>query len=230
MRSGLGVSISVLAAAAVGGAVCARAADHPSGHSPGAIAPAAAKALLVDGNARFRKLNMRGHHTHARLLDVSKVQQPFAVVLGCADSRVPPELVFDARLGDLFVVRIAGNIVDDAVLGSIEYAVEHLGARLVVVLGHERCGAVIAAIEAGGKHGKAPGHLPALLGPMGPAVKAATGRGPAAVDSVVRGNVVEMVRRLSHAAPVLDQAVRAGRIRCIGARYDLDTGAVEFLP
>jgi carbonic anhydrase len=230
MRRGLGVSITVLAAAAVGGAVCAWAADHPAGHGPASIAPAAARALLVEGNARFRKMSLRGHHTHARLLDVSKVQRPFAVVLGCADSRVPPELVFDARLGDLFVIRIAGNIVDDAVLGSIEYAVEHLGTRLVVVLGHERCGAVSAAIATAGKHGAAPGHLPALLEPMAPAVKSAGGHGTDAVDRVVRANVAEMVRRLRHAGPVLDKAVHAGRIQCIGARYDLDTGLVEFLP
>ncbi len=123
--------------------------------SPGAPADAAL-ARLMEGNRRYTRHKAKHpDESLSRRKDLEGTQHPFAVILGSADSRVPPELLFDQGLGDLFVIRVAGNIVDDAILGSIEYAVEHLGAKLILVLGHEKCGAVTAAIEGGA----AAGHL-----------------------------------------------------------------------
>ncbi|HEY7392870.1 MAG TPA: carbonic anhydrase [Bryobacteraceae bacterium] len=122
---------------------------------------------LLDGNQRYARHKERHpDQSAARQKELAGGQHPFAVILGCADSRVPPELLFDQGLGDLFVIRVAGNIVDDAVLGSIEYAVEHLGTKLILVLGHENCGAVSAAVEGG----EAAGHLRAVGTAIQPSV------------------------------------------------------------
>src|SRR5262249_23586927 len=141
------------------------AAGEPAG---GAAVAADPVERLADGNRRY--VGSKATHpdeTAERRAQVAKGQKPFAVVLGCAGSRGRPEVVFAQGLGDLFVVRVAGNVADDAVVGSIEYAVEHLGAGLIVVLGHERCGACQAALEGG----EAPGHLHAIVEPIEPAVK-----------------------------------------------------------
>jgi carbonic anhydrase len=142
---------------------------------PSKVGPDEALKRLLQGNARF----VSGHLTHAgpeQIAEargaVAKSQNPIAVIVGCSDSRVGPELVFDQGLGDLFVVRTAGEVVDSAALGSIEYAVEHLGSPLIVVLGHERCGAVAAAV-AGAKE---PGHIAAVLKAIEPAVKQTKGK------------------------------------------------------
>src|SRR4029077_17465300 len=122
------------------------------------------------GNLRFVTSPMsKEKPTAERRTATAQAQHPFAIILGCADSRVSPELVFDENLGDLFVIRTAGNLIDEHALGSIEYAVEHLGTRLIVVLGHERCGAVTAALESS----HAPGHINSLVRDIQPAVKAA---------------------------------------------------------
>src|SRR5947209_5314090 len=136
------------------------------GQKPATVLPAdQALARLIEGNARYsRHREQHPDETLARRKELQVGQHPFAVVLSCSDSRVPPELVFDQGLGDLFVVRVAGNIAADAVLGSVEYAVEHLGTKLIVVLAHEKCGAITAAVEGG----KAPGHLPALVAAIQP--------------------------------------------------------------
>lgn len=183
---------------------------------------------LVEGNRRF----VTGHLEHARQDkerrdELAKSQHPFAVIVGCSDSRVPPEVVFDQGLGDLFVVRVAGNVVDDASLGSIEYAVEHLGASLVIVLGHERCGAVQAALD-----GKAlPGHIGAIGAALSPAIaEAKAQRGGDPLDTAVRANVRRIVRQLTGAEPLLAHAAHEGELEIVGARYDLDTGEVEFFP
>ena len=140
-------------------------------HATGGPTPDQAMTMLTDGNARFvaGKLT-HPHETAERRTEVAKGQKPFAVILACADSRVGPEVIFDAGLGDLFVVRVAGNIADDTVLGSIEYAVEHLGSPLIVVCGHERCGAVQATVDTLKSNQPPPGHLGALIDPIKPAV------------------------------------------------------------
>jgi carbonic anhydrase len=152
-------------------------------------------------------------------------QRPFAIVLGCADSRTSPEVLFDQGLGDLFVVRVAGNILNDHVLGSIEYAVEHLGAQLIVVLGHQHCGAVQAAKETLDSKAEAPAHLNSLVTAIQPAVEATRG---ADLEATIKANIENVVQSLRSSEPVLKKEVKAGAITVLGAYYDLGTGAVAF--
>lgn len=195
-------------------------------HKGAPVIAGGALSELVSGNQRF----MTGRTLHARQsrerrMEVAKGQHPFAVIVGCADSRVPPELVFDQGLGDLFVVRVAGNVVDDGALASVEYAVEHLGASLIVVLGHERCGAVHAALSGG----ELAGHLGALAAAISPAVEAAKSRpSDDPLETAVGLNVERVVRQLAHSEPILAERVYAGELEVLGARYDLDSGEVEF--
>jgi len=194
--------------------------------------PVARRSLkrLVEGNKRFVAGKPRHPNQGPRRRgQVAQGQHPFAVILGCADSRVPPEVVFDQGLGDLFVIRVAGNIVDDAVLGSIEYAAEHLGTRLIIVLGHAKCGAVAAAVEAAAKGGSPPGHIGSLVKPILPAVDAAKGQPGDPLDNAVRANVGRMVRWLRSSEPVLAALVREGGVKVVGARYDLQSGAVQVI-
>jgi carbonic anhydrase len=166
--------------------------------------------------------------------DLSAGQQPFAAVLGCADSRVPVEAVFDQGAGQLFVVRVAGNVPALSPMGSLEFAVEELGVPLIVVLGHTRCGAVAATMGAAGADGPTPtpalaaitGRISAALagiGPTGPAP------GPAEIDRAVRLNVEASCRALMEESEVLGAKVRAGQLHIVGAVYHLHTGVVEFL-
>ena len=147
-------------------------------------------------------------------------------MLSCADSRLSPEIIFDQGLGDLFVVRNAGNVLDDHVIGSIEYAVEHLHASLIVVMGHSGCGAVTAA--AGG--GEAPGHLPAIVESLAPAVALARKKPGNAVENAVRINAKLGTAALAQSEPILRAAVTSGRVKVVAARYDLGTGQVEIFP
>lgn len=182
---------------------------------------------LKEGNIRYAACQLtHPHQKAARREEVARGQRPFAVVLACADSRVGPEVVFDQGLGDLFVVRVAGNIVDNAGLGSIEYAVEHLGVSLVVVLGHEKCGAVAAAVGAG----HAPGHVHTIVKALEPAVAASKSQGGDSVDNAVRSNVQLVTRQIAGAVPILSERAKSGKLKVLGARYDLDTGLVELVP
>lgn len=188
--------------------------------------PATGIAQLTAGNGRVTggKL-LHPRQNRARREEVAEGQSPFATVVACADSRVAPELVFDQGLGDLFVVRVAGNVVDSAALGSIEYAAEHLHVPLIVVLGHERCGAVEAALRGG----KAPGHIGALVEAIRPAIVASRREPGDALDNAVRAQIRSVVEQLERSTPVLSHLIGAGKLTVTGARYDLDTGAVEFL-
>ena len=182
--------------------------------------------LLVQGNERFASGHPRSRAGDvARRAELANSQSPFAVIVCCADSRVGPELVFDQGLGDLFVVRTAGEVLADPGLGSIEYAVEHLHSPLIVVVGHERCGAVSAAVSGG----EAAGHVEALVKAIQPAVQASKGQPGDAVDNAVRENVREVVQRLQTSAPILAESVHAGHLTIVGAYYDLDTGKIELL-
>lgn len=182
---------------------------------------------LIAGNARFVAGELQHDHLDAaRRAEIAQSQYPTAVIVGCADSRVPPELVFDQGLGDLFVVRVAGNVVEDSAIASVEYAVEHLGAKLVIVLGHERCGAVDAVLRGG----KLPGHLDSLSRAIGPVTSGARKQGGDVLDNAVRANVMRVVRELEQSEPILTRAVHVEELSIVGARYDLDTGAVEILP
>jgi len=182
---------------------------------------------LLDGNRRY--VDGKPSHpnqTLERRKHVAKGQHPFAVVLSCSDSRVPPEIIFDQGIGDLFVVRVAGNIVDDAGLGSIEYAVEHLHASLIVVLGHERCGAVEAAV----KGGEAPGRIKSLVEAIRPAVEKSKGEPGDLAENAMRANVRLVVDHLKASKPILEHLVHKGTLTVVGARYDLDDGQVTVIP
>ncbi|HNQ78475.1 MAG TPA: carbonic anhydrase [Acidobacteriota bacterium] len=160
-----------------------------------------------------------------RRAEIAKGQHPFAVVVGCSDSRVPPELLFDQGLGDLFVVRLAGNILSDEALGSIEYAVDHLNVRYLMVLGHQRCGAVEAAV----KGGHAEGQIGSLLRAVGPAVQKAGGMAGDRVENIVVANVGLIVDRLKTSPPILKDLVEKGELVIEGARYDLEEGTVKIV-
>jgi carbonic anhydrase len=180
---------------------------------------------LKDGNQRFVEGKAAHPHQQAdRRAEIAKSQHPFAIVVCCSDSRVPPEIVFDQGLGDVFVIRTAGNVVDDVGLGSVEYAVEHFGVPLVVVLGHDRCGAVRAAVAGG----EAPGHVEAIVSAIRPAVEKTKAEPGDPVANAVRANVNDMVQKLCTTAPILPDRVQAGTLTVVGARYDMDDGHVEF--
>jgi carbonic anhydrase len=186
------------------------------------VSPDDALAKLKEGNARFvtNKVST-GKATAAKRAETAQGQHPFAIVLGCADSRTSPEIVFDQNIGDLFVVRTAGNLVDDHALGSIEYAVEHLGARLIVVLGHERCGAVAAALASD----TAPGHVQSLVRDIQPAVQAIKSKQGDANDLAIAENARLMAEKIRSEAALGDLAKE---VRIIPAVYNLDTGKVEW--
>lgn len=181
---------------------------------------------LVEGNKRFVEMKLAHPDQDAGCrATLAKGQQPFAVVLGCSDSRVPPEVIFDQGLGGLFVVRVAGNVADDIGIASIEYAVEHLGSRLIVVLGHERCGALTAAV----KGGEFPGHLPVLMTALKSAVDKSRGAAGDAVDGAILENVALTVEQLRESKPILAEMVEKDEVKVVGGRYDLDTGVVELM-
>jgi len=183
---------------------------------------------LLDGNARF--VAGKAEHPNQsvqRRTEVAAGQKPFAVVIACADSRTSPELLFDQGLGDLFVVRLAGNIVDDAALGSVEFAVASLGARLIVVLGHEKCGAVKAAVGVAAGDAPPPGHIARIVESIRPAVAAAKGMKGDAVENAIDQNVRHVAGRVRTGSSVLAPFLKSGELAVFGARYDLDEGKVE---
>jgi carbonic anhydrase len=180
--------------------------------------------LLLAGNARFVEGHAAGHDLVARREQVAGEQHPFAVVLSCSDSRVPSELVFDQGLGDLFVCRVAGNVLNPIVLGSIEYAVSHFSPLLVVVMGHERCGAVTAALELAEAGGRVEGSIHTVLDALGPAI------GPGvSVDAAVRANAEATARAVVERSEIVRRAVESGKLRVIAAEYSLDSGKVALL-
>jgi carbonic anhydrase len=194
------------------------AADHPAS----SVGADAALAKLKEGNARFTTSKVsKGKPTAARRAEIAQAQHPFAIILGCADSRTSPEIIFDQNIGDLFVVRNAGNLVDEHALGSIEYAVEHVGVRLIVVLGHKRCGAVTAALASD----TAPGHVQSVVHDIQPAIKAAKGKQGNATDLAVAENARLMAAKIRSEANLGELAKE---VRVISAVYDLDTGKVEW--
>lgn len=203
------------------------------GHgAPGGQTAAEAIQALKDGNARF----VAGKPRHPdqglkRVKDLAHGQRPFAAILGCSDSRVPPELLFDQGFGDLFTVRVAGNVADPVNLGSVEYAAEHLGVPAVVVLGHHGCGAVKATAEAVAKGAKAEGNLGAIVAEIAPAVAEAKQGAPreGLDDDAVHANARRTAAALLERSPVLKELVEHGKLRVVTAVYDLATGTIEWL-
>jgi carbonic anhydrase len=181
--------------------------------------------LLKDGNNRY--MEDRVEHPHEgkqHRVEISIAQHPFAIILGCADSRVIPELIFDRGMGDLFVIRLAGNIADDAVIASIEYAIEHLGTQLIVVLGHENCGAVKAAVN----HETSAGKINSLMYYIEPALNCVFSSAENLLERVIRTHVRHMVDLISSAEPILSIECQKGNLTVLPAYYSLSTGKVDF--
>jgi len=192
------------------------------------MSPQAALKRLMDGNKRFMEGHATARSTPKRRTELEKGQTPFAVILSCADSRVPPEVVFDEGLGDLFVIRLAGNFLDDNGLASMEYAFLNLGTSLVFVLGHESCGAVKAALDVRQKNVTLPGHLPGLVASILPAVDTALATNPKdPLAAAVKANVALNMQRLTNASPVVAPMVAKGTVMVAGGVYSLDTGHVD---
>jgi carbonic anhydrase len=190
---------------------------------------------LREGNRRFVDARGRdGLASHARRAELVAGQEPFAIVLGCSDSRVPAELVFDQGLGDLFVIRVAGNIVAPSQVGSVEFAAERFGTRLVVVLGHSQCGAILATLEELRRPVGTPSrNLRSIIDRVRPAVESVLasdpGRDPdALLRRAVRANVRASASHLRHGSELIESFVHEHGLLVVGAEYSLETGAVEF--
>ena len=189
------------------------------------ITPNKALQELLDGNDRFVTSKRRnGNQTHSRLLEVAKSQKPFASILGCADSRVPSEIVFDQGLGDLFVCRIAGNIATTQQIGSLEFGSLVLGAKVIMVMGHERCGAVDAAI----KGAEVPGRIGSLLEAIKPSVESSKEQSGDKLENACKANILAQVEELKSSS-VLSELIKAEKLKIVGSYYDLDTGRISMV-
>lgn len=196
---------------------------HPE--SPQSLTPDAALQKLLEGNQRFVQHQPQyPDQSAARLQEVAQAQHPFATILSCADSRVAPEILFDQGIGDIFDVRIAGNIATPEARGSIEYAVSLLGSPLLMVLGHERCGAVTAAVE----NETLLGDISTFVKAIKPAVAKVKDKPGDAVDNAVVANVQYQIERLKR-SPLLSDRLNSGKLKIVGGRYDLDTGRVTII-
>ncbi len=208
-----------------------------SGGASGTTADEALQKLL-EGNKRYveSKMNACTETTVAAREKLANVQKPYAIILSCSDSRVPPEIIFDKSLGEIFVVRVAGNVPDPVVLGSVEYAAEHLGSPLVMVLGHERCGAVTAAVNA---KGKAEGNIGAIVKTIAPAVKKAKKEckdckacdlkdKSKLVECAIDENTKMVASSLTKQSSLLRHLVKEGKLKIVSAKYDLDDGKVTL--
>jgi carbonic anhydrase len=191
------------------------------------MTPDNALARLMEGNKRYQKGVAIRHDFLAEREALVGGQNPFAAILSCADSRIAPEYAFDSSRGDLFVVRVAGNFLNPDNLASFEFAVEVLKAPLLLVLGHESCGAVKATISSLQDKKTLPGHLPSLVSAIAPAVKAAAGRAGDALENATKENVRLAVETLKSATPLLSAAVADQRIKVVGGIYRLADGAVD---
>ena len=205
----------------------ASAAEVQTAASQAAMTPDQALSRLKEGNGRFVANQSKKRDLTAKVIATASGQYPFAAVLGCMDSRAPLEIVFDQGIGDLFGIRIAGNVVNEDELGSLEYAVKVVGVKLVVVLGHTSCGAVKGAIDDAKL-----GNLTQLLAKIRPAVTAAKcsdSKDAACVDKVAAENVRKSMREIRERSSDLAAAIDGGQIKVVGAMYDIATGKIAFL-
>jgi len=181
---------------------------------------------LMDGNKRFISDELtHPRHGGARKQELTGGQAPFAIVLSCSDSRVDPNIAFDQGLGDLFVIRVAGNVAKDKVLGSIEYAVEHLGTKLIFVLGHEKCGAVTASMEPAVFEG----HVGAIVEVIKPAVYLARHQDGDDLENAIKNNALMVKEHITDSLPVLNRAIKEKGVEVVSGYYKLETGEVEIL-
>jgi carbonic anhydrase len=193
------------------------------------LSPDAALDRLMKGNTRYIDGLTKRHDFKNEREVLSKGQNPFAAVLSCADSRIAPELCFDTARGDVFVCRVAGNFTNDDIVASLEYAVQVLNTPLIMVLGHEACGAVDATIKSIKDGTTLPGHLPALVAALRPAVEAVKDKSGDLLANAIRSNVTLTVDKLKGTAPILKSFADDNKIRVVGGIYELKTGRVELL-
>jgi carbonic anhydrase len=229
-RRGLMAGAGAAFAAAALPSASVFAAEPPKEGAPNSISPDAALQRLIQGNERYAANAPSERDFSAGRAARASAQFPIAAILGCSDSRVVPDLVFDQSPGDLFVVRLAGNFLDDDGLASLEYAVKFLGAPLLMVLGHTNCGAVSAAVKVVTERAQLPGHLPDLVKSIEPAVIAAHARHPSdLVAATIEENVKLNVKRMKDDEPILSEALAAKKIAAVGGVYDIATGKVNLL-
>ncbi|WP_439409991.1 carbonic anhydrase [Bradyrhizobium sp. DASA03076] len=225
-------SALLLAAAALGTAFSGRAFAKQTKAPPkpqNLLSPDAALKRLMDGNARYVDGVTRRHDFKHEREALAGGQNPFAAVLSCADSRIAPEYAFDTGRGDLFVCRVAGNFAGTETVASMEYAVAVLNTPLILVLGHDACGAVDATLKALKDDKPPPGHIPSLVDAIAPAAKSAMQQGGDALDKAIRQNVIDNVAKLKAAAPILNGAVEQGKLKISGGIYRLSTGTVDLI-
>lgn len=199
-------------------------------HEKTDMTPDRALQALKDGNRSFSTDSpVRAVQGRERRIEIALAQTPFCVLVSCSDSRVSPEILFGRGLGELFIVRNAGNTVDTAALGSIEYAVSQLGVPLILVMGHSRCGAVLAAVDVVRNNTVYPGAIGRMIEPIVPAVLSVKDKPGDLVENAVRANVSRIVSRLRTASePALIDPLEHRQLRVVGAAYSLDTGSVDF--
>lgn len=218
------------AAAGVFGANAAHAKETKAPPKPeNVVSPDASLKRLMEGNQRYVGGVARRHDFKHEREALVGGQNPYAAILSCADSRIAPEYAFDSGRGDLFVCRVAGNFATEETVASLEYAVAVLAAPLILVLGHDACGAVDATIKSL-KDGKPlPGHMPSLVTGLAPSVKAVADQPGNALDNAIRQNVVDNVAKLKAATPILSAAVEQNKIRVVGGIYRLKDGQVDMV-
>ncbi|WP_407181588.1 carbonic anhydrase [Bradyrhizobium sp. STM 3562] len=226
-------SLMLFAASAVGMLLGDRLADAKDAKAlpkpENLLSPDASLKRLLEGNARYVRGTSRCDDLRPERKALVGAQNPYAAILSCADSRVAPEYIFDSGLGDLFVCRVAGNVADDEMIGSMEYAVEALNTPLILVLGHDRCGAVEATIKSLKEDKPAPGHRSSLVTALAPAVKASSQETGNALANAIKQNVADNVRTLRSESPLLNAATEQKKLKVVGGVYRLDTGEVDLL-
>jgi carbonic anhydrase len=225
-------SAMLLGASALGLALTGRAFAKETKTPPkpqNVLSPDASLKRLTEGNARYVDGVSRRHDFKHEREALAGGQNPFAAVLSCADSRIAPEYAFDTGRGDLFVCRVAGNFAGTETIASMEYAVAVLNTPLILVLGHDACGAVDATLKVIKDNKPPPGHIPSLVDAIAPAAKAAMQQGGDVLDKAIRQNVIDNVAKLKSAAPILNAAVEQGKLKVVGGIYRLTTGTVDLI-
>jgi carbonic anhydrase len=193
------------------------------------VSPKSALERLKEGNRRYVEGVTRRHDFRHEREALASGQNPYAAILSCADSRIAPEYAFDAGRGDLFVCRVAGNFANEESVASLEYGVSVLATPLILVLGHEACGAVDATIKSLKDNVTLPGHLPSLVAGIAPAVKAVSDGGGDVLANAIKQNVVDTVAKLKSTTPILSAAVEQGKLQVVGGIYRLRTGKVDLV-
>jgi carbonic anhydrase len=227
-RAVLGLVATSTIGLAFGGAAMAKEVKTPP-KPQNALSPEASLERLLKGNHRYVEGLSRRHDFKHEREALTSGQNPYAGILGCADSRIAPEYAFDSGRGDLFVCRVAGNFANDDTVASMEYAVAILGTPLLLVLGHDACGAVDATIKSLKDNTVLPGHLPSLVTALAPAVKAASQHEGNPLDNAIRQNVIDNVAKLKSATPILSAAVEQGKLKVVGGIYRLADGRVDMV-